>query len=129
MSNIGLALWALACLLQLVTNNYLGISTSSSLTLVPLVTYTLNFTFTSTTITALSTPNLTFTSDYNIAAATLANCRYIPSAASTSYTPTSCSVTGNSSGYYVGFTGIYSTTLSAQTFLGLQVCLVVYSYK
>jgi hypothetical protein len=129
MSNLGLALWALACLLQLVSNNYLGIGTSSSLTLVPLVTYTLNFTFTSRTITAFSTPTLTFTSNYNVASATLANCKYLPSAASTSYTAASCSVTGNSSGYYVNFTGIYTATLSAQTFLGLQVSHFLYSYK
>jgi hypothetical protein len=121
MNHIGFRLFLLLALLcGQVSTNALTQTLSSYLTLVQQVTYTLNFTFTSTTITASATPIITFSLNYMINVGSLSNCQYVL-ASNPSYIPASCTPSTNTSGNYLLFSGIYGSTMTAQSFLSLQV--------
>jgi len=101
----------------------LNMALTSYLTLVQQVTYNFNYTFTTTTITASATPTITFSLNYLITMGSLSNCQYILTTAATSWISTSCSISTNTSANYLSFTGIYGSTMTAQSFLGLQVVI------
>lgn len=122
MNHIGFRLLLLlVTLLKITKAPSLTYSLSSYNTLAQLVTYTLNYTFTSTTITASATPIITLSLNYMITGSLVSNCQYILTTTATSWTPATCSVSTNSSANNITFTGIYTTSMTSQTFLGLQV--------
>ena len=70
-------------------------------------TYDVTATFTSTTIPASSVPTLTFSTHFLINSTSITSCQYAKTGVS-SFTATTCSVTSDSSGYYVTFANVYS---------------------
>jgi hypothetical protein len=125
MNHIGFRLLLFLTILCTVAKaNSLTYSLTSYSTLVQLVTYNFNYTFTSVTISASATPIITFSLNYIITEGSLSNCQYILTTSATSWALAACSVTTNSSANNITFTGIYGTSMTAQTFLGLQVSLI-----
>lgn len=112
-------------LIIVANNNSISASLSSYRTLAQAVTYTYNFTFSSITITASSSPTLYFSNNFNLNSNSVANCMFITSSAATSYSATACSVVANTTGYCIDFPSIYTSTLSSQTFLGLNVSTLI----
>ena len=98
-------------------------SLTSYYTLVNSVTYTLNLTFTSTSIPASSQAVLTLTSDYNINATSIQACNYLTNSGS-AYALATCTPSSNSSNTIVTFSSIYPTTAPTQTSLSLTVLLI-----
>lgn len=122
MNHIGFRVFLLLTILcTQASSNSLNPTLSSYLTLVQQVTYTLNFTFTSTTITASATPIVTFSLNYMIDLGSLSNCQHTLASTATSYIPAGCTPNTNTTGNYLTFSGIYGSTMTAQSFLGLQV--------
>lgn len=101
-----------------ITDN--GKSLTNYSTLTPSVVYTMNYSFPSSTITTGSSIYLNFSSNFNINSSSLSDCFATTSSAGT-FANAGCTTTYTAPYYYVILTGIYPTTVPAQSFLSLKV--------
>lgn len=100
------------CQSQLIQITSTGASLSNNNTLVPSVTYDLNFSLSAEPINSAATLGILFSERFNINAGTLSNCRTSTSAALAPAPASSCTVTyyPGSKIYEVMMTGVFQTT-------------------
>jgi len=99
------------CLLLIILANcdFLASSLTSYTTLTPGVTYTYNYTYSSTTIPASSRPIVFLSNNYNINIADLRNCFFIYTPSTPAYSSTTCTITKNGTGNYISFNDVYTS--------------------
>jgi hypothetical protein len=108
-----------------------GTVCSDFYTLTPAVTYTMNLTFPTSSITAGSTVTIQFGYRYNLTTGVLSGCQFATGTGS--YQAGSCSVakfgTGTSTTYIVTYSNVYPSLASSQSSLNLKVPLALASSR